>query len=172
MIGLLRDVVESWGRPGAVVRRKLARGTGEDTLLAYAVLAGFIAFAARVPGLIDIQRAAGADAPPLSTMVGASFVVYAMFAPLFMYLLAALSHLAARLLGGEGSWHGARLALFWGLLAVQPLVILSALANSLSPWPWFSQILSLAFAGMFFWVWLGGLMAAERVDEGAPGGLG
>lgn len=164
-MGFLRDFPESWIHPGAVVRRKLARGIGEDTLLAYAVLAGFIAFAARLPGLIAIQRAAGSDAPPLATMVGASFVVYAMFAPLFMYLLAALSHLAARLLGGEGSWHGARLALFWGLLSVQPLVILSALVTAMSPWAWLSQLISLVFAGMFFWVWLGGLMAAERVDE-------
>ena len=77
------------------------------------------------------------------------------------YLLAALGHLAARLFGGRGSFFGARIALFWALLAVTPLMLLQGLvAAFIGPGAGLTAIGLLVFA-VFLWFWFSGLAAAE-----------
>ena len=48
----------------------------------------------------------------------------------FLYLVAGLSHLIARLVGGRGDWYRARMALFWSLLASTPLILLNDLIEN------------------------------------------
>jgi hypothetical protein len=47
--------------------------------------------------------------------MGSRLMALVFIAPLFFYLLAAISHGVARVLGGKGTGFGARLALFWAL---------------------------------------------------------
>ena len=53
---------------------------------------------------------------PLTQRMVAAFLGVLALIPVF-YLLAALAHFGARLFGGHGSFFGARIALFWALLA-------------------------------------------------------
>jgi len=163
-MGFLRDIVETWIRPAQVVRRKLAAGLREEKLLAYVIFAAMIALMVRIPALVSEQQAA-TEPKPLDALVAGSIVAYLLFGPLFLYLLAALSHMVARLARGKGSWQGARLALFWSLLALQPLVALSAFLVGLAPWGWVARVAPWALAGGFVWVWLSALAAVERPSD-------
>ena len=80
--------------------------------------------------------------------------------PVF-YALAALAHLVARLFGAKGSWYGARIALFWALLAVSPLMLLQGLvAGFLGQGVQLSLISGLVFVA-FLAIWGAGMRVAE-----------
>jgi hypothetical protein len=78
------------------------------------------------------------------------------------YGLAALSRLVSRALGGQGSWFGARVALFWALACVGPLMLLCGLvAGMIGPGPALWAVTALAGVA-FLWLWLTMLHEAER----------
>ncbi len=54
-------------------------------------------------------------------------MAWLFWVPLLSYALAAMSHLIAKLFGGKGTWYGARLALFWSLLAASPAWLLQGM---------------------------------------------
>ena len=112
-----------------VLRRKLAGGAREDRALATLFGACLLIFVAQWPGL---SRAAHLEPEiPLDARLGGALMAWLFIAPLAAYVIAAVSHAVARLLGGRGSWFGARLALFWALLAASPLWLLNGLVAGL-----------------------------------------
>ena len=153
------DIIATYRGPAAVVRRLLAAGPREDRALALVLAACALAFVAQLPGLAREAHLTGAELAPLmgSRLLGTVFL-----APLFLYALAGLTHLVARLLGGQGAFWGARLALFWALLAVSPLVLVQGLvAGLVGPGPALTAIGAIGFA-VFAWFWGAGLWQAER----------
>ena len=118
------DIVETWRRPRVVVRRLLARGRSEP--FAFSLLLTFLllALVALVPNL---ARQAYSDvSAPLMPRLYASGLGLLATIPVW-YLLAAVSQLVAGALGGMGSYFGARLALFWSLVAVSPAMLVQGL---------------------------------------------
>src|SRR3989338_9195237 len=96
----------------------------------------------------------------LVTLIGASLLLFLV--PLFAYALAALSHWIAKALGGQGSGYGARVALFWALLAVSPAVLFQGLiAGFIGPGAGLAAV-GVIVAVAFFWIWLSMLAEAER----------
>jgi hypothetical protein len=82
-------------------------------------------------------------------------------APLMFYLIAALSHLVARLFKGNGDWFGARLALFWAFLAASPLMLLNGLtAGFVGPGAALTLVGFVWFVA-FMVIWLVSLKVAE-----------
>ncbi len=61
--------------------------------------------------------------------MGGALMATLFLLPPLAYLLAAISHLVARAFGGKGTGYGARVALFWSLLAVSPLMLLQGLVR-------------------------------------------
>ncbi len=61
--------------------------------------------------------------------MGGALMATLFLLPPLAYALAAISHLVARALGGRGTGYGARMALFWSLLAVSPLMLLQGLVR-------------------------------------------
>ncbi|MEL6551157.1 MAG: YIP1 family protein [Pseudomonadota bacterium] len=121
-----RDIVQSYRRPRTVMRRLLEAGQREDRAIAILLGACLMLFVASGPRLARQAELTGSDLT--------QDLVYAMFSslfimPLLLYGLAALSHLFARVVGGKGTWYGARLALFWTLLATSPLLLLWGLTQ-------------------------------------------
>ena len=60
----------------------------------------------------------------------------------------------ARAMGGQGSWYGARLALFWALASISPLMLLQGLVSGMigaGPAMW---LVSVGVAFGFLWLWL------------------
>lgn len=124
-MGMAADIAATYRSPRRVMRRHLAMGVREDRALMYLITACALIFVSRWP---DLRRQAFVDdTVPFDALIGGALLGWLFIAPLALYALAAVSHLAVRALGGRGSWYTARLALFWALLAASPLWLLNGL---------------------------------------------
>ena len=153
------DILASYRGPGRVVRRLLDMGQREDRALAILMAGCVIMFIAQLPRL---SREAHLTGQELNPILGGSLLAWVIIAPLIFYVLAAISHAVARLFGGKGGWYGARLALFWALLATTPVLLLHGLvAGFIGPGPALTAVGAIWLA-IFLWFWLAGLRQAER----------
>lgn len=153
------DLVATWRSPRVAVRRHLARGVSEPFAFALLLVFLILAFVGQWPAAA--REAFVADEPSAAPRIlGRGLAVLATI-PLW-YGLAALSRVVARIMGGKGSWYGARIALFWALATVGPLMLLQGLViGMIGPGPalWAVNIL----VGLaFLWLWLTMLHEAER----------
>ena len=157
-MSVTRDIPRAWARPRAVMAEHLARGAQEDRAFVFLFLGCLLVFVAQLPRLSREAFLAGED---LMVLMGGTLMAWVFVAPLLFYGLAALSHVAARVVGGRGSWFGARLALFWSLLAVSPAMLLHGLtAGFVGPSAALSLIGLLTLVA-FGWIWLNSLIVAE-----------
>jgi hypothetical protein len=135
---LTTDIVRTWRTPRRVIRDILDQGRREDRAIAFLLIACFLIFIAQWPRLSRVAAGfdlpAREDAPELTQLMAYEFMGWVMIWPLLFYVIAAISHLIAKLMGGKGDWYGARIALFWSLLATVPLLLLHGLtAGFLGP---------------------------------------
>ncbi|MCC0065366.1 MAG: YIP1 family protein [Defluviimonas sp.] len=153
------EILATYRGPGRVLRRMLGEGADETRALGYLLAGLVLAFVARWPAL---SRAAHLDpAQPLVQRAMAAFLATLALLPAF-YLVAGLSRIVARALGGHGSGYGARLALFWAFLAAAPLMLLHGIVSGfLGAGPGVTLFGVLVFAA-FLWIWISGLLASER----------
>ncbi len=143
------------------MRRLLSHGTREDRALAMLMAGCVLAFLSQLPRLSRVAHLTGED---LNPMLGGALFAWLFIAPLMFYLIAALSHLVAKLFKGQGDWFGARLALFWAFLAASPLMLLNGLtAGFVGPGPALTLVGFVWFMA-FLWIWLSSLKIAETGD--------
>jgi hypothetical protein len=154
-----RDLVATWRSPRAALRRHLARGKSEPFAFTLLLVFLILAFVGQWP--VAAREAFLANEPSVAPRVLArAFAVLATIP--FWYGLAALSRVVSRALGGKGSWYSARVALFWALATVGPLMLLQGLAGGLiGPGPGLWLLNSVAGIA-FLWLWLTMLHEAER----------
>ncbi|MEM7320283.1 MAG: YIP1 family protein, partial [Pseudomonadota bacterium] len=153
------DIAATYRRPGRVMRRLLAMGQREDRALAILMFACAVVFVAQMPRLARDAHLTDGD---LNMMLGGALLGWLIIAPLMFYGLAALSHVVARVIGGKGSWFGARLALFWALLASTPVLLLHGLvAGFIGPGPAL-DVVGILWLVVFGWFWISGLRQSER----------
>jgi len=153
------DITATYRGPARVMQRLLGMGQREDRALAFLMAACVIVFVAQMPRLSREAHLTGQD---LNMLLGGTLMAWVFIAPLMLYVLAAVTHLIARAVGGKGSWYGARLALFWSLLASTPLILLHGLvAGFIGPGPALNAVGLIWFA-LFLWFWISGLRQAER----------
>lgn len=124
-MSLVPDIVESWRAPGRVVRRHLARPRSEPFLFTFLFTFLVIAFVAQAPYAARLAHLM--PEAPLKQRLFAAFLGLIATIPLW-YGLAAASRLVAKALGGQGTWYGARLALFWALVTIAPGMLLMGLS--------------------------------------------
>ena len=76
--------------------------------------------------------------------------------------MAALGRLVGKAMGGQGTWFGARIALFWALACSGPLMLLQGLVSGMiGPGPALSAV-TLVVGAAFLWLWATLLHEAER----------
>ncbi|EEE38224.1 hypothetical protein RKLH11_2065 [Rhodobacteraceae bacterium KLH11] len=156
------DIVATYRGPGRVVRRLLDMGPREDRALAFVMAFCIVGFIAQLPSL---ARQAHLEGSELNMLMGGALLGSVFILPLFFYFLAWLSHLIARLVGGNGTSYGARLALFWALLASAPLVLLNGLvAGFIGPGP-AQTLVGLIWLATFLWFWLSGLKQSQKAAK-------
>ena len=158
-MGLISDISLAWRAPGRLIRAKLGGGVREDRALALAMAVGLMVFVAQWPRLAreaHLDPSVPFDARMAGALMGAVFIL-----PLILYLVAALGHLVARALGGAGSWFGARLALFWAMLASAPTMLLHGLVSALCGPGAVAMIIGAIVACGFLYLWLSMLIEAE-----------
>ncbi len=161
-MALTADIVESYRAPRRVMRRHLSMGPREDRALLFVMLGCAILFVARWPALT--RDAMEDPSIPLEARIGGALLALLFLAPLILYLVAALTHLIAKVIGGQGSWFGARLALFWAILAAAPLWLFNGLAAGFLDGPAVTLVSAFALAG-FLILWGASLWEAERPAE-------
>ncbi|MEP2782096.1 MAG: YIP1 family protein [Pseudoruegeria sp.] len=161
------DIVRSYVAPRKVLRRQFRAGVGEEQALAYVMIACFLFFIAQLPAL---SRAVYLmpDGPEFTTRAVGAFVGGVFFAPLFFYALAAISRLVSKLFGGRGTWLRARIALFWALLVVSPLVLLRGLVAGFIGAGQAESLVAALVGIMFLIVWILGLIEAEKGPMAPP----
>lgn len=151
------DIVATYRGPRAVMRRLLRGERHEARALAYLLAALVVSFIAQWPAL---SRAAHLQPEvPLAQRMVAAFLAVLAAIPAF-YLLAALGHLAARAFGGAGDFFSARIALFWALLAVTPLMLLHGLVRAFLGQGPQATLTGVVVFAVFLWFWIAGLRAA------------
>ena len=160
-MAVTRNIRATYKGPGRVVTGILALGQREDRALAYLMAGCLVVFVAQMPRLARQAHLTGED---LNMLMGATLMAWLFIAPLALYCLAGLSHLIAKLFKGKGTSFGARLALFWALLASSPLMLLNGLVAGFIGPGIELQIVGLLWFAFFMWFWLGGLYAAERTE--------
>lgn len=163
-MSVVTDILASWRGAAPVVRRHMARGRSEPFAFTFLVVFVLLALVAAWP---EVARVAALEpgTPVMPQMLARALSLLSTVP--FWYLLAAISHLAARAMGGQGSYWGARVALFWALAAVTPALLLMGLvAGMIGPGVQLRLLGWLTFAG-FLWLWLPALREAERGDHAA-----
>lgn len=154
------DILRSYRAPRDVVRGLLARTRSEPRALSLLIAALVLIFIGQWPRL---SRQAFESGQPMAGLVLGTALALGATVPVF-YGLAALGHLGARLGGGRGSWYGARIALFWALLAAAPLMLLQGLVSGLiGPGVQLALVSGLVFLA-FVLIWGAGLRVAEFED--------
>lgn len=161
-MAITRNISATYRGPGRVMRQLLAMGQREDRALAYLMAGCLVMFVSQMPKLAREAHLTGED---LNMLMGASLMAWVFMAPLLLYGLAALSHLVAKLFRGQGSYYGARLALFWALLASSPLILLNGLVAGFIGPGIELQVVGMVWVGVFAWFWISGLLAAERAPQ-------
>lgn len=154
-----RDIVASYGGPGKVVRRILEEGAREDRALIFLMIGCLLFFVGQTPRL---AREAFETEQDLGMLMGASLMAWIFIAPLVLYLLAGLTYLLAKAFRSAITAFGARLALFWALLASSPLVLLWGLTAGFVGQGLELTLVGLLWFAIFMWFWIGGFLAAAR----------
>ncbi|MCB2135553.1 MAG: YIP1 family protein [Rhodobacteraceae bacterium] len=153
------EILGSYRHPARAFTRLLAGPRREDRALVMIMAAAGLIFVSRWP---EAVRAAHFDTElPLEARLAGALFATVFVMPLCAYLVAALSHLLARAFGGRGSHYGARIALFWSLLSVAPLMLVQGLAAGLLGPGAGGTLLGLAIFAVFLWLWASGLRVAE-----------
>lgn len=153
------DIVATYRGPGRVIQRLLSMGEREDRALAFVMAACVLVFIAQLPRLSRESHLTGQE---LNMLLGGTLLAWVMIAPLLLYMVAAISHAIAKILGGKGSWYGARVALFWALLASSPLLLLHGLVAGMVGQGAALDTVGLIWITIFSWFWVGGLLQAEK----------
>lgn len=162
-MGLVSDIVATYRRPAKVVGRLLDMGQREDRALVFLMAGCGILFIAQMPQLAREAHVTGKELNPL---LGASMFALLFIAPLLLYVLAGLSYAVLRLLRAPITGYGARLSLFWALLASGPLLLLNGLVGGfIGPGIQLSIVGFLCFV-TFLWFWSSGLRAAVSRGQG------
>lgn len=123
-MSLTADMRQSWTGHRRVVRRHLSRGRSEPFVFTFLLVFMILAFVSQYPRAARIAL----ENPEMLLPAQLLGLAYGMliFLP-FAYALAAISHVVARALGARSTWYGARLALFYSLVAASPLMLLQGL---------------------------------------------
>ncbi|MEO3414183.1 YIP1 family protein [Roseovarius sp. CAU 1744] len=152
------DIVATYCRPRRVMRRLLDLGMREDRALAVLMAGCVVVFVGQWPRLAREAHLTGQELNPL---LGGALMAWIFIAPLLLYAVAMISHLAARVLGGKGSGYGARMALFWSFLAASPLILLHGLVAGFIGPGFQLQIVGVLWLVVFGWFWAMNLREAE-----------
>jgi small-conductance mechanosensitive channel len=152
-----QDIAATYRGPRRVVARLLAMGPREDRALALLMGGCALMFVAQWPRL---AREAHLAHEALNPRLAGALLGWIVIAPLMFYLLAFISQLIARLIGGRVTGYGARIALFWAFLAAAPVLLLHGLvAGFIGPGAGMT-IIGAIWCGVFLWFWLSGLREA------------
>lgn len=149
-MGIVPDILRGWRDPVGLIRSKL--GQGEGSALAVAMGACGLLFVAQWPRLA--REAYLAPEVTMEQRLGGALLGIVFILPLVLYALAALSQIGARVFGLEVTGYAARVALFWALFCLTPLLLLHGLAVGFLGQGAAVTLLGLLVVAGFGYLWL------------------
>lgn len=154
------DILRSYRAPRAVLRDRLAHAPEgrEGRALIYLMVACGLIFVAQWPRLA--RQAQLSDEVPFEALMAGALFGWMFVAPLFFYAIGALLGLVLRLVRREADPFAGRLALFWALLAVSPLVLAQGAVTALVGPGALSLVSGLVVMAAFMAILIAGLRAA------------
>ena len=165
-MAVTRNILRTWRGPRPVIRELLSEGRREDRAIAYVMVACILIFVSQWPRLArqaaGFDLPAGADAPDLQMTLTYALFAWLIVAPLLLYILAGVTHLLAKIVGGKGSFYSARIALFWSLLATAPALLLYGLLAGFQGPVASTQIIGGLWLFAFVAIWGLSLIEAEQ----------
>ena len=161
-MSLTNDIVATYKGPGRVIERFMRQGRNEVRALLFVLIAGLLVFIASAP--YQAREAELNPDGPLAVRLYWSAFLWMFLLPLLLYLFAAIVWLLSKVAQRGLTGYGARLSLFWALLASTPVMLLLGLvAGMIGPGVQL-QLVGILWLGVFLWFWLSGLLAAERTS--------
>lgn len=161
-MSVTRDMVASYRGPQKVVARLLAMGEREDRAFAILMAACAVTFIGQWPRL---SREAFLTGQELNRLLAGTLMAWLFIAPLLAYVIAYLSHMILRVVGRRQSPFGARISLFWAMLAASPLILLHGLVAGFIGEGSALSLVGVAWLGIFFWFWISGLIAVGKAGS-------
>nr|WP_325252012.1 hypothetical protein [Amylibacter sp.] len=158
-MSLLMDIGAAYRSPRKAMAHQLAIMT-EPRILMLGFTACLLNYVARMPDLAAISFLAEDEPAIMRARFATMFVSSVIMAPLFLYIIAALSHLLLRALGGQATWQEARLALMWPALVATPLVLISGACKVFAS-PSVFLVATTLTAVVFCWQWVTCLASVE-----------
>lgn len=125
--GVLWRMLGAWSDLRGSMRGELDRAPTEGRLLFYVMLAGLFRFVGEAMELAYGPLALTMPDDEFRGQIAAQFVAIFFFLTLLSYAVAATGGALARTLGGSGSWHESRAALFWASLVAAPAMLAAKL---------------------------------------------
>lgn len=126
-MAITADIFESWLRPRVVIRRLALRARSEPFVFTFLFVFLLLSLIALAPYLAR-EAALHPDVPLIQRLFAAALGMLGLI-PVF-YLLAAVGHLVAKLMGGSGGFFDGRLALFWALTCTTPAMLIYGLLRA------------------------------------------
>lgn len=158
-MGVTVDIARTWRHPRQVMARLLGAGVREDRALIILMTACLLIFIGQWPSLV--RQAHFDPSTPLDARMGGALMAWLFIVPLVAYGMAAIARILAKILGGQGSWYSARLALFWSLLAAAPFWLAFGLARGFTGSGTLINVLGLVAFLAFLIIWLMTMIQAE-----------
>lgn len=152
------DILRSYRAPGEVLRDRLALDRREARALVYLMLACGLIYVAQWPRLA--RQSHFSDAIPFEGLMAGALFAWLFLAPLFFYAVGALLGLVLRFLRRGTDPFAARLALFWALLSISPLVMVQGALSALVGPGALALLTGVSVLVAFVAILVGGLRAA------------
>ena len=164
-MSISNDVFRAWVRPRTVMRRLLNAGERENRALAILMAGCLLIFVAQWPRLVRLSEGidlpAGAEVQELSQLIAYSLVSWLIVWPLIFYIAAGITRILARVVRGKGTGYGARLAMFWAVLASTPAALLYGLLAGFNGETLGTQVVGAVWLVGFVWIWIQSLRESE-----------
>jgi len=145
-------VLYSLRSPNLAFRRVLSTRVEEPRAFAWLVSACLLFFLARLP-LLSREAHLNPEMPQLESIIGGVLIGSLFIAPLVLYSIAALSCLFLRVKFKMLNWMDSRVAFFWSLLAVTPLVLLRGILGGFLESNLILNLASILIFFYFLYVW-------------------
>jgi len=158
-MSILVDIGAAYRNARAEMHHQTSIMTEPRTLM-LGLTACFLSFVADLPGLAAGVTTAGESSDVLNGRLGALFIWRVLFGTLFLYAIAAVSHLILKPFKGQGTWSEARLALMWAGMVATPLWLISGICKVFAP-PSVFLVAQLLTTVVFFWQWVTCLAVVE-----------
>lgn len=158
-MSVVRDIARAYLRPRAVFRERVLGADREGQALAILFAACVLIFASQAPVKQRLAIETGVD---FQQEMGGVLFAWLFIVPLAAYVIAWASHALAKVVGGQGTWFSARIALFWALLVASPLWLLNGLVAGFVGPGLQAEIVGAVALLAFLVHWVINLSVAER----------